>query len=234
MDEWIASTMSTLGYWGVAFLMFVENVFPPIPSELIMPLAGFTVGRGEMTLWGVILAGSVGSVAGQFPLYYLGHKLGQTRLHRLADRHGKWLTISGDNIDKATDWLHRRGAAAVFLCRLIPGIRSLISIPAGVGHMNLLKFTAYSTAGILIWSSILAGIGYLLGENYQVLQEYLGGISTWIWVILVAALLGWIGWRLRGCLRHSKADCPLRDTTQEAKKENTTDSIETSDEPDRS
>jgi membrane protein DedA with SNARE-associated domain len=123
--------METLGYAGVAFLMFLENVFPPIPSELIMPLAGFSAARGEMTLWGVIVAGSVGSVLGQYPLYYLGRAVGPERLHRWADRHGKWLTVSGKDIEKAREWLNRRGPIAVLLCRLVPGVRSLISIPRG-------------------------------------------------------------------------------------------------------
>lgn len=209
MEQWITSTVNTLGHWGVAFLMFLENVFPPIPSELIMPLAGFTVARGELSFLGVIVAGSVGSVLGQFPLYYLGHSVGEKRLHRFADTYGKWLLIKGKDIERAADWLRRHGAISVFFCRMIPGIRSLISIPAGAAHMSLWVFTAYSTLGIAIWTVFLAGLGYLLGNNYDLIKEYLGPVGTWIWVVLGIALLGWIVWRLRGCFTSSEADCPI-------------------------
>ncbi len=202
--------METLGYAGVAFLMFLENVFPPIPSELIMPLAGFSAARGEMTLWGVIVAGSVGSVLGQYPLYYLGRAVGPERLHRWADRHGKWLTVSGKDIEKAREWLNRRGPIAVLLCRLVPGVRSLISIPAGMSKMSLWVFTAYSTVGILVWSALLAWLGSLLGDNYEKIEAWLGPIGTWIWVVIGAGLLGWFAWRARGCYRHSREDCPFR------------------------
>ena len=211
MDSWIADTMNALGYWGVGLLMLLENVFPPIPSELIMPLAGFAAAGGHLTLWGVILAGTIGSVLGQFPLYYLGRAVGQERLHRWADRYGKWITVSGKDIDKAQQWLHRRGAIAVLLCRLIPGVRSLISIPAGTSRMKLPVFLLYSTLGMGVWSAILAGIGFLLGENYGLVEQYVGPIGTWVWVILALALAAWIAWRLRGCILHARARCPLRD-----------------------
>ncbi|WP_150105985.1 DedA family protein [Rubinisphaera brasiliensis] len=211
MDAWITTIISTLGNWGIAVLMFLENVFPPIPSELIMPLAGYTAGRGDLSLTLVIIAGSLGSVLGQFPLYYLGRKLGQDRLHRWADRNGKWLAVSGDDVDRAADWLRRHGPVAVFFCRMIPGIRSFISIPAGAGRMNLWVFTAYSTLGITAWSALLAWLGYSLGSNYEVVQNVVGSIGPWIWGGLIALLLSWIGWRMRGCFLDNDVDCWLHD-----------------------
>jgi membrane protein DedA with SNARE-associated domain len=154
-------------------------------------------------------------MVGQFPLYYLGRAMGQDRLHRLADRYGKWLTVSGKDIDRAADWLRRHGPVAVLLARMVPGVRSFISIPAGASHMNLLVFTAYSTIGITIWSALLAALGYLLGDNYQLVEDYLGPIGKWLAIIVGIALLGWFGWRIRGCITHAKADCPLRDNTDQ-------------------
>ncbi len=216
MDEWITSIIGTLGTWGIAALMFLENVFPPIPSELIMPLAGYTAGRGELSLVLVIVAGSLGSVLGQFPLYYLGRRVGQDRLHRWADHKGKWLAVSGKDVDRAADWLRRHGPAAVFLCRMVPGIRSYISIPAGAGRMNLWVFTVYSTLGIFAWSTLLAVLGYSLGNHYDAVQDIVGSIGPWVWGGLAVLLFGWIGWRMRGCFLNNDVDCWLNDDDTES------------------
>src|SRR5688572_11711708 len=126
MASWTISVISSTGYFGILLLMFIENVFPPIPSEVIMPLAGYMVTRGELALLGIIIAGTAGSVLGSLPLYYLGRKVGEERLYQFADNHGRWLTISCDDLKGAKKWFDRYGGRAVFLCRLIPGIRSLI------------------------------------------------------------------------------------------------------------
>lgn len=207
MDEWITTVISTLGSWGIAALMFLENVFPPIPSELIMPLAGYTAGRGDLSLTLVILAGSLGSVLGQFPLYYLGRKLGQERLHRWAEHKGQWMAISGEDVDRAAAWLRRHGPVAVFFCRMIPGIRSFISIPAGAGRMNLGIFTLYSTLGIIAWSTLLALLGYSLGSNYHMVQNVVGRIGPWVWGVLAILVLGGIAWRMRGRFLDNDASC---------------------------
>lgn len=213
MDSLITQTMSTLGLLGVGVLMFLENVFPPIPSELIMPLAGFAAARGDMSLVGVVVAGTIGSVLGQFPLYYVGRAVGQERLRALADRYGKWVTISGRDVDRAAEWLRRRGAVALFLCRLVPGVRSLISIPAGASRMNLVVFTTYSTLGITLWSTLLASAGYLLGDNYHHVEETIGSYSQLIWIAVAALLVIWLAWRLRGCFVPAQADCPFHESS---------------------
>ncbi len=171
----IAST----GYFGIVFLMFVENVFPPIPSEFIMPLAGFMVSEDKFSLIGVIVAGTLGSVLGALPLYYLGAKLGEERLKKFAERHGRWLTLSPNDIDRADDWFDRRGAKAVLFCRLVPGIRSFISIPAGFNRMNLGSFLLFTAIGASVWTSILAYAGYILGTNFRQIGEYLD-VATYI------------------------------------------------------
>ncbi len=192
MLEWITNTMNSLGYLGVVGLMFLENVFPPIPSELIMPLAGFTTTQGRLSFWGVVLAGVIGSVLGQLPLYYLGKKVGEERLKAWADKHGKWLTISGKDIEKAKSWFDRHGGGAVFFCRLIPGVRSLISIPAGFDNMNLALFLLYSALGTALWAGVLAYLGRLLGNNYQKVEQYLGPVTYVVFGALALAIFLWV------------------------------------------
>ena len=197
MLEWIQNTMSTLGYPGVALLMFVENLFPPIPSELIMPLAGFAAGRGELSFIWVVVAGSLGSLLGQLPLYYLGRLVGEEKLVRWADRYGKWLTLSGDDIRKADDWFDKHGTKAVFIARLIPGLRSLISIPAGISEMPMPKFLLYSAVGTTLWVVILTALGGLLGQNYDLVDTYLGPVALIVLGGLAVFAVFWIVRRRR-------------------------------------
>ena len=166
--------------------MFVENVFPPIPSEIIMPLAGFMVTQGKLSFTGIIVAGTIGTVLGALPLYYLGQKIGEGRLKEFADAHGRWLTLSRHDLERAKRWFDRYGAAAVFFCRLMPGMRSLISIPAGIGRMPLIPFLAYTTIGAAIWTALLAYLGYFLGSSFRTVDEYLDLIS---WVLLGGIVL---------------------------------------------
>lgn len=194
MVEWIKNLMDSLGYVGIVALMFLENIFPPIPSELIMPLAGFTSVQGDLAFIGVVLAGTLGSVIGALPLYYLGRIVGEERLKQWADRYGKWLTVSGKEIERADQWFERHGHKAVFFGRLVPGVRSLISIPAGISGMNLLQFVLYSAAGALIWTAVLAFLGRLLGQNYEQVNAYLGPIT---YIVLGGLLIAGIIWIVR-------------------------------------
>lgn len=183
MASWIIAFISSTGYWGILLLMLVENVFPPIPSELIMPLAGFMVAQDKLTFLGATLAGMAGSVIGALPFYYAGKKLGEERVKRFADRHGRWLTVSGQDIERASRWFDRHGGAAVFLCRLIPGVRSLISVPAGIARMNFVKFLFYTSMGTALWAGLLAYVGYVLGSNFTKVGEYLDPVS---WIVFGA------------------------------------------------
>lgn len=184
------SLIESAGYFGIVFLMFVENVFPPIPSEFIMPLAGFMAGEDKFSLFGVIVAGTLGSVLGALPLYYLGAKLGEERLKKFAERHGRWLTLSPADIDRADDWFDRHGAKAVLLCRLVPGIRSFISIPAGFNRMNLVSFLFFTALGSAVWTSLLAYAGYILKTNFRQVGEYLD-VATYIVFGSVIVLYLW-------------------------------------------
>lgn len=184
--------INSAGYFGIVFLMFVENVFPPIPSEFIMPLAGFMVTQDKFSLVGIIAAGTFGSVIGALPLYYLGNRLGEEKLKDFADRHGKWLTLSRRDVEKSQKWFDKYGAWAVFFCRLIPGIRSFISIPAGINRMNLLSFLFFTILGSAIWTSILAYAGYFLGSNFREVEQYLDVVSYAVFGSIIVLYL----WRV--------------------------------------
>jgi membrane protein DedA with SNARE-associated domain len=195
MGDWITDSITRMGVVGVFLLTLLETVFPPIPSELIMPLAGYLASRDEMSLWGAVLAGTLGSLAGALLLYWMGRKLGEERVMEFADRHGRWLTLSRDDLARASDWFARHGGVAVFACRLVPGLRSLISIPAGIHAMPMLPFVAFTAAGSLVWTAVLVYLGYLLGGNFEQVGEWVDPVSTGV----IAGLFVWYVWRV---IRH--------------------------------
>ena len=186
MFDFVSQAISSLGAFGIALLMFLENVFPPIPSEVIMPLAGFNAQQGEMSFWSVLIAGTVGSLAGALLWYWIGRRIGADRLKRLSLKAGRWLTITPDDIDRSNGWFERHGGAAVLLGRLLPTIRTFISVPAGVARMPLAYFTALTCVGTVVWNLILLGAGYLLGSNYDLVQTWLDPLSY----VVIAAIVG--------------------------------------------
>lgn len=190
--EWITNAIATLGYLGIALLMFLENVIPPIPSELIMPLAGFAAARGELNLTSAIFSGTIGSVAGALLWYYVGQALGIVRVKKLADRYGRWVSLSSRDVDVAQRWLLKRGYWAVGFCRVIPGVRTYISIPAGFARMKMTGFLLYSTAGTVLWVAFLTYAGYLLGDNYERIETYIAPVSRVVIVVLIVATIFWI------------------------------------------
>jgi membrane protein DedA with SNARE-associated domain len=189
MSTWIKSIIESFSYPGIVFLMFLENVFPPIPSELIIPLSGFVSTQGKLTLTGVIVAGTLGAVIGAVLLYYLGRKIGGERLRRWCDAHGRWIGLSRSDLDKSDTWFERHGAKTVLFGRLVPGVRSLISIPAGVSSLKMPVFLFYTTIGSAAWTAALAVAGRLLGRNYEQVEHVIGPISTAIVVGIVVTLL---------------------------------------------
>lgn len=204
ISVWIENTMTSMGYWGIGLLMFLENLFPPIPSELIMPLAGFTIAKGKMEFIPAVFAGVLGTVLGAFPWYFAGKFVGEPRLRHLADRYGKWLTLSGRDIDKANNWFTRHGIGAVFFCRLVPGVRTLISLPAGLNEMPLLSFTVFSTLGTTLWVGFLTFVGLKLGENYALVDKWLAPVSKIILVGIMLAFGVWIWNRKKSGVRRRK------------------------------
>ena len=192
MATWVLNTIEATAYWGIAFLVFIENVCPPIPSEVIMPLAGFMATQGRLALLGVVIAGTLGSVLGALPLYYLGRQIGEERLKSFADRHGRWLTVSREDLENARQWFDRHGSLAVLLGRLVPGVRSLISIPAGIEGMPLVPFLLSTTIGAGLWTTLLACAGYWLGTNFQHVEAYLDPVSY----VVLAVIAGLYIWRV--------------------------------------
>ena len=189
MFDWITGLVEQTGYLGIALLMLAENVFPPIPSELIMPMAGFTAARGKLSMVGVVVAGTAGSLAGALLWYYIGRWIGLERLKRWAAKHGRWLTISPEEVDEAAAWFNRHCGKAVLVGRLIPAVRTLISVPAGVAGMALMRFLTYSALGTALWTALLATAGYLLEDQYQKVGDYLNPVSN---VILGLIVLGYV------------------------------------------
>ena len=189
MATFVTDTIYSLGYAGIVMLMVLENVFPPIPSEVIMPLAGFMVSQGKFSLIGIIAAGTAGSVLGALPFYYIGRCINEERLKALADRYGRWLTVSGNDIERSKAWFDKHGRTAIILGRLVPAVRSLISIPAGIARMNLAIFLIYTSVGTALWTALLAFLGYYLGSNFGRVGEYVDRIS---WLVIAAIVLIYI------------------------------------------
>lgn len=192
MFDWITGLVSALGYPGVFLLMLAENIFPPIPSELIMPLAGFTAARGELNLWLVIAFGTAGSVFGALPWFYAGRLVGAERFKMWTARHGRWFTLTPSEIDQARLWFDRYGHWAVLGGRLIPAVRTLISVPAGVAKMPLAPFLFFTTIGSLAWTAALALTGYLLQSQYELVAGWLNPVSN----VIVALIAIYYGYRV--------------------------------------
>lgn len=192
MSGWIIGFIEQYGYLGVAALMMLENVFPPIPSELIMPFAGYVGARGTLSPWGVLLAGVAGSIAGTLPWYWLGRRVGRERVLRLVERYGRWLTVSTDDLLRAEHWFQRWGVHSVLLGRLVPAVRSVISLPAGIEALPLTSFLVWSTLGTTAWTTLLLGLGFVLEDNYEQVARFVDPISTTV----VVGCVGVYVWRL--------------------------------------
>ena len=189
MFDWITSLISQTGYIGIAVLMLAENLFPPMPSELVMPLAGFTAARGELSVVGVLVAGTIGSVVGALVWYEIGRRVGVARLRRWSGRHGRWLALSSDELDRAVAWFRRHCGPAVLVGRLIPAVRTLISVPAGVAEMGRPAFLAWTTMGTALWTAFLAGAGYFLESGYAQVAAWLNPVTNVILALMVLAYL---------------------------------------------
>lgn len=189
MGEAIIGLIGQFGYLGIALLMFAENVFPPIPSELIMPFAGYVAANGDLNLFGVLAAGTLGSLAGTSVWYFAARLLGLVRFTWLCNKLGRIATVSEADIDQAVHWFDRFGWAAVLLGRLIPAIRTLISVPAGLAAMPFGRFLAISALGTIVWTGILTFAGYLLHEGYAVVEDWVDPVSTGVVVLAVLIYL---------------------------------------------
>jgi membrane protein DedA with SNARE-associated domain len=177
MTDWIIQIITDLGYVGIFLVMLAESIFPPIPSELIIPFAGFAAANGDLNPYGVIATATFGAVVGMLPWYFAGRLFGLDRVRWLADRFGRIMAFNADEIDTAVSWFTRFGPVIVLFGRLMPIIRTLISIPAGLARMSLPVFLLASTVGALIWNTFLTLAGYILHEHYETIEVVLDPLS---------------------------------------------------------
>lgn len=191
MYDWVIQLIDWGGYGGVFLLTLLETMFPPIPSEVVLPLAGMRAAQGPLGLAGVILFATAGSMLGNFLWYLIARAISPERFRGFIDRHGRWLTMNWRDVEKVQGHFERHGAGIVFVGRMIPALRTFISIPPGILRMPVARYLFWSTLGTLIWSAMLAGGGYALGANFERIEETARPLTIGIVVIAV----GWYVWR---------------------------------------
>lgn len=186
MQDWLINVINHYGYLGIAFLILLENVFPPIPSEIILTFSGFLTTISNTNIWLSSLSATLGSMAGAILLYMLGRVLPQRKIAQFVKKHQKIFRLKESDLKRSSDWMTKRGGSAVFVCRFVPVVRSLISIPAGAAHMRFWQFLTYTTLGTAIWNTILIYLGALAGNNWQRITGY---INTYSYFIAIAVSL---------------------------------------------
>lgn len=191
MFDWIERTIERLGYWGVAGLTLLENIVPPIPSEVVVPMAGYVAAKGALSFWWVVAAGAAGALAGAAGWFYAARAIGDKRLRAWIDDHGHWVTLECEDIDKAQRWFDKHGSWAVLVGRLVPGVRTFISIPAGFSNMGPAPFLIYSAIGTLVWTLALAWAGTVLQANFDKVGDSINLVSN----VLLAAFVVYLAYR---------------------------------------
>ena len=187
LAQWVQDVIEQLGYLGVALLVVLENVFPPIPSEIVLPFAGFVAQQGSYSVVLMILAATVGSVIGALIMYWIAAIIGDERLHAFTRKFGKWVQIREADLTRAEEWFDRHAMSAVLVGRCVPLIRSVVSIPAGFRRMKLIPYIAYTFLGSLVWNIALVGAGAVLGENWERVEPV---VATFQWIVIVVILAG--------------------------------------------
>ena len=191
MTDWVIRLIDWGGYVGVFLLMLLETIFPPIPSEVILPVAGMRAAHGPLGLGGVIASATAGAMVGNCFWYLVARAIGRERFHAFITRYGRWLTLDWYDVEKVQRLFGRFGSGIVLVGRMLPTIRTFISVPAGLVDMNLAKFLLWSTIGTAVWSSALAAGGYLLGRQFEQIDRIAGPVAS----AIVAAILLWYVWR---------------------------------------
>ena len=194
MEAWITDWMNQFGYLGVFLLILAENIFPPIPSEVILTLGGFMTTTTSMTKFGIIIASTAGSVIGAAILYGIGLLLDVKRLEKIIGKYGKYLRLTIKDIHKADAWFDKYGVWAVFFGRLIPLVRSLISIPAGMSNMKFGLFLLFTTLGTLIWNTVLVSVGAAVGDNWDEIVGYMDIYSNIVYTLIAIGGIAFLFW----------------------------------------
>ncbi|WP_126172796.1 DedA family protein [Altericroceibacterium xinjiangense] len=189
MNDFVIRMIEQGGYWGVALLMALENIIPPIPSEVIMGVGGVLVARGSMEYWTLLLVGTVGATAGNYPWYWIGHKWGYQRLKPFVNRYGRWLTVDWRDVEKAARFFERHGQWVVFVMRFSPFLRTIISLPAGLTHMPVWRFLVFTFVGTAIWNALLIEGGRRLAPLIEKYEAWVNGI---VLVLVVLALASYV------------------------------------------
>ncbi|KIL46781.1 DedA family protein [Jeotgalibacillus soli] len=203
MQEWILSFMEEFGYFGIFLMIALENLFPPIPSEVILTFGGFMTTQTDLTVLGVIIASTAGSVAGAVALYGLGLLVDVKRLEKIIDRYGNILRLKREDLYKADAWFDRYGIWTVFFCRMVPLIRSLISIPAGMSNMPFILFLVFTTLGTIIWNTILVILGARLGESWEDILSFMDVYSNVAYALIAMTGILVVIWYIRKRKKHS-------------------------------
>jgi membrane protein DedA with SNARE-associated domain len=196
LTDWVVDVIETIGYLGVALLVAVENLFPPIPSEVVLPAAGFTAGQGKANLIGMVAAATLGSLVGAWALYLIAAAIGPIRIHAFVVRYGRWFGVKAHDLDRAEDWFDDHANVAVLICRCVPLIRSLVSVPAGFRRMAPIPFTIYTLIGSVVWNAILIGAGYALGDRWEQVGEYVGTLQYVVIAAILLAVAWWVWTRM--------------------------------------
>lgn len=200
LASWVQDVIESLGYLGVALLVIAENLFPPIPSEIVLPFAGFVARRGDGSVVVMVLAATIGSVVGALVLYAIAAAIGPERIHTFVVRFGKWFGVKESDMVRAEEWFDRRSNAAVLVGRCVPLIRSLVSIPAGFRRMKFVPFISLTALGSAVWNIALIGAGAALGDQWDVVGDYVG-VFQWIVIVALIGVVVRFAWFKLGARR---------------------------------
>lgn len=206
MTQFVVSLIAAGGYWGIALLMCLENVIPPIPSELIMGIGGIAIAHGRMDFWPVLIAGTIGTTVGNYFWYAIGRFVGYRRLKPIVTRWSRWLTLDWEDVEALDAFFQRHGIWVIFVFRFLPTGRTLISVPAGMLQMGTFRFVACTFAGAAVWNTVLLGAGYYLGTRFRELEDYVGPASAG----LVGFLIAYYLWRVFSWKPRHARGCALR------------------------
>ncbi|MDG5488208.1 DedA family protein [Sphingomonas sp. BGYR3] len=196
MTDWILDWIAWGGYVAIFLLMALENIVPPVPSEVIMGLGGMAIARGDMSFWPLLIWGTLGTLAGNYWWYWVGRRVGYHRLRPFVERHGRWLTLDWADVERVHHFFLRHGGITVFVFRMLPTFRTMISLPAGMTGMSVWRFSLWTLAGSSVWNAVLIAAGYYLGANFRELDRYVGPIAVAMTVgIIVIYLYRVITWK---------------------------------------